>query len=94
MKLGNFSEKKKKIKIMIVKVIQDLGKIMEKIQGIFTKELEKLKSKQTEMNNTLEGISSRITEAKEQISDLKGRMMEITATKQSIEKGMKNNNKK
>ena len=50
-------------KIMIVKVIQDLGKIMEKIQGIFTKELEKLKSKQTEMNNTLEGISSRITEA-------------------------------
>ena len=79
---------------MIVKVIQDLGKIMEKIQGIFTKELEKLKSKQTEMNNTLEGISSRITEAKEQISDLKGRMMEITATKQSIEKGMKNNNKK
>ena len=93
MKLGNFSEKKKKIKIMIVKVIQDLGKIMEKIQGIFTKELEKLKSKQTEMNNTLEGISSRITEAKEQISDLKGRMMEITATKQSIEKGMKNNKK-
>ena len=92
MKLGNFSEKKK-IKIMIVKVIQDLGKIMEKIQGIFTKELEKLKSKQTEMNNTLEGISSRITEAKEQISDLKGRMMEITATKQSIEKGMKNNKK-
>ena len=79
---------------MIVKVIQDLGKIMEKIQGIFTKELEKLKSKQTEMNNTLEGISSRITEAKGQISDLKGRMMEITATKQSIEKGMKNNNKK
>ena len=32
MKLGNFSEKKKKIKIMIVKVIQDLGKIMEKMQ--------------------------------------------------------------
>ena len=48
----------------------------------------------TKTKNTLEGISSRITEAKEQISDLKGRMMEITATKQSIEKGMKNNNKK
>ena len=57
MKLGNFSGKKKVIiiiKIMIVKVIQDLGKRMEKIQGIFTKELEKLKSNQTEMNNTLE----------------------------------------
>ena len=78
---------------MIVKVIQDLGKRMEKIQGIFTKELEKLKSNQTEMNNTLEGISSRITEAKEQISDLKGRMVEITATKQSIEKRVKHKQK-
>ena len=78
---------------MIVKVNQDLGKRMEKIQGIFTKELEKLKSNQTEMNNTLEGISSRITEAKEQISDLKGRMVEITATKQSIEKRVKHKQK-
>ena len=53
---------------------------------MFTKSLEKLKNKQTEMNNTLEGINSRITEAKEQISDLEDRMVEITATKQNIEK--------
>ena len=33
----------------------------------------------TEMNNTLEGISSRITEAEEQTSDLEDRMVEITA---------------
>jgi len=38
------------------------------------------------MNNTLEGISSRVTEAEEQISDLKDRMVEITATKQNMEK--------
>ena len=41
------------------------------------------------MNNILEGINSRITEAEEQINDLEGRMVEITATKQNIEKRMK-----
>ena len=40
---------------------------------------------QTEMNNTLEGINSRITEAEGQISDWEGRMVEITATKQNKE---------
>ena len=43
------------------------------------------------MNNTLEGINSRITEAKEQISDLEDRMVEITATKQNVDKRMKRN---
>ena len=50
---------------------------MEKIQEIFNQELEELKSKETMMNNTIneikntqEGISSRITEAQERISDL------------------------
>ena len=38
------------------------------------------------MNNTLEGINSRITKAEEQISDLEDRMVEITATEQNIEK--------
>ena len=37
------------------------------------------------MNNTLETISNRITEA-EWISNLEDRMVEITATKQNIEK--------
>ena len=66
---------------MIVKMIQDLGKTMEKMQEMFTKDLEELKNKETEMNNILEGINSRITEAEEQINDLEGRMVEITATK-------------
>ena len=43
------------------------------------------------MNNTLEGINSRITEAEEQISDLEDRMVETTAAKQNIEKIMKKN---
>ena len=74
---------------MIVRMIQDLRKRMEKMQEMFTKDLEELKYKQTEMNNTLEGINSRITEAKERISDLEYRMVEITAAKQNIEKRMK-----
>ena len=59
----------KEFRIMIVKMIQDLRKRMEakveKMQEMFTKDLEELKNKQTEMNNTLEGIDSRITEAEE-----------------------------
>ena len=38
------------------------------------------------MNNILEGMNSRITEATEQINDLEDRMVEITATEQNIEK--------
>ena len=37
------------------------------------------------MNNTVEGINSRITEAKEWISDLENRVAEITASEQNIE---------
>ena len=52
---------------MIVKMIQDLGKRMEakfeKMQEKFTKDLEELKNKQTEMNNIWKGINTRITEA-------------------------------
>ena len=43
------------------------------------------------MKNTLEGISSRITEIEEWISDLEDRMVEITVAKQNIEKIMERN---
>ena len=63
---------------------------------MFNKDLEELKNKQTEMNNTiteiqntLEGINSRITEAEEQISELEDRMVGITAMEQNKEKRMK-----
>ena len=87
---------------MIVKMIQDLGKRMEakieKMQGMFNKDLEELKNKQTprkikeqteinstitEMKNMLEGINSRIAEAEERISDLEDRMVEFTAEEQN-----------
>jgi len=58
---------------------------------MFTKDLQKLKKKQTEMKNTLEGINSRITETEEQINDLEDRMVEIIAIEQNIEKRMKRN---
>ena len=48
-------------------MIQDLRKRMEKMQEMFTKDLGELKNKQTEMNYTLEGIHSRITNTEEQI---------------------------
>ena len=73
--IGNLP--KKEFKIMVVKMIQDLRKRMEanieKMQEMFTKDLEELKSKQ--MNNTLEGINSRITEAEERINDLEDRVV-------------------
>ena len=62
--IGNLPEKE--FRIMIVNMIQVLSKGMEakveKTQKVFTKDLQELKKKQTEMNNALEGIQSRITE--------------------------------
>ena len=49
--IGSLPEKE--FRIMIVKMIQNLGKRMEKIQETFNKDLEVLKSKQTMMNNTI-----------------------------------------
>ena len=59
---------------MIEKMLQNLGNRtearIEKIQEMFNKDLEELKNKQTQMNNTtemkntLEGNNNRITEAK------------------------------
>ena len=73
--IGSLPEKE--FRIMLVKMIQNLGNRMEKIQETFNKDLEKLKSKQTMMNNTineiknsLEGNKSEITEAEEWISEI------------------------
>ena len=41
------------------------------------------------MNNTLEAINNRVTGPEEWISNLEDGMVEITATKQKIEKRMK-----
>ena len=89
MEISNLPEKE--FRIIIVKMIQDLRKRMEKMQNMFYKDLEQLKNKHIEINNTLEGIKSRITEAEEWISDLEDKMVEINAAKQNTEKRMKRN---
>ena len=96
--IGNLTEKD--FSIMIVKMIQNLGNRMEaqigNIQEMFNKDLEEQKNKQTvmnstinEMKNTLEGINSRKTGTEQPISELKDRMVEITAVKLNKEKRMK-----
>ena len=92
--IGSLPEKE--FRIMLVKMIQNLGYRIEKIQETFNKDLEELKSKQTMMNNTineiknsLEGINRRITEAEEWISDLEDKIVKITTAEQNKEKRMK-----
>ena len=53
---GILSLPEKDLRVMIVKLIQNLGNRMEKIQETFKKDLEELKSKQTTMNNTINEI--------------------------------------
>ena len=94
--IGSIPEKE--FREMIVKMIQNFGSRIEKIQEMFNKDLEGVKSKQTMMNNTvneikscLEGIHSRITEAEKWISDLEYKIVEITTTEQNKEKRMNRN---
>ena len=92
--IGSLPEKE--FRVMIVKMIQNHGIRMQKIQETFYKDLEELKSKQTIMHNTineiinsLEGINSRITEVEECIGDLEDKIVEITTTEKNKEKRMK-----
>ena len=48
-----------------------------------------MKNTINEIKSSLEGISSRITEAEERISDLEGKIVEITNVEQNKEKRMK-----
>ena len=68
----------------------------EKIQEMFHKDLEELKNKHIETNNTiteikniLEGINGRISEAEERISELENKMVEIISEDQNQVKRMK-----
>ena len=86
----------KEFRIMIVKMIRNLESKMEKMQESINKDLEELKNKHTETNNTIneikntqEGINSRISEAKERISVLEDKMVEITSEEQNKVKRMK-----
>ena len=81
---------------MIVKMVKNLENRMEKMQESNNKDLEELKNKHTETNNTiaeikntLEGINSRISEAGERISELEDKMVRITSEEQNKVKRMK-----
>ena len=82
---------------MIVKMIQNLENKMElqinrletrieKMQEMFDKNLEEIKSRSimnneiTEIESTLDGNNSRITEAEDRISEVEDRMVEINET--------------
>ena len=54
-KIGNLSEKD--FRVRIGKMIQDLGKTMKTFQEMFTKDIQELKNKQTEVNNKYTGRS-------------------------------------
>ena len=54
MEIGNFPEKE--FRIMIMKMTQDLRSRIEKMQKMFTKDLEEPKKKQIEMNKFLEKL--------------------------------------
>ena len=69
-KTGKLPEKE--VRIMIVKMIKNLENKMEKMQDSIIKDLEEIKNKHietnntiTEIKNTLEGINSSISEAEE-----------------------------
>ena len=85
--IGNLPEKE--VRIMILMIIQDLRKKMEKLQEMFAIDLEELKNKWTEMKYTRKNKAEKRAE---QVSDLEDTMLEITAAKQNIEK--KKNEKK
>ena len=78
---------------MIVKMIKNLENKMEKMQESINKDLEELKNKHTETNNTITEMkilwNSRISEGEEQISELEDKMVEISSEEQNKVKRMK-----
>ena len=91
--LGSLPEKE--FRVMTVKIIQNFGNRMEKIQETFNKDIEEPKSKQTmnntinEIKNSLEGINSRITEAEERRRNLEDKIMVLNIAEENKEKRMK-----
>ena len=92
--IGKLPEKE--FRIMIIKMIKNLENKKEIMQESINKDVEELKNKHIETNNTttdikntLEGINSRISEAEEQISELEDKMVEITSEEQNKVKRVK-----
>ena len=79
-------------------MIKNLENKMKQMQESINKDLEELKNKHTEtiqllklinLSDALGGVNSRMSEAKEQISELEDKMMELTSEEQNKVKRMK-----
>uniref|UniRef100_A0A8D0ZGJ8 L1 transposable element RRM domain-containing protein n=1 Tax=Sus scrofa TaxID=9823 RepID=A0A8D0ZGJ8_PIG len=86
----------------MLKMMQDIGNKLEakmdNLQETLTKEIQDIKLKQAEMQNTiteiknsLEAANSRIQEAEEQKSEVEDRLVEIMDSEQKGEKRLKTN---
>ena len=70
---------------------------IEKMQEMFSKDLEEIKKSQSIMNNvitetksTLEGTNSRITESEDRISEVEDKMVEINEAERERERIKRN----
>ena len=96
------SLQEKDFRLLMLKMMQDIGNKLEakmdNLQETLTKEIQDIKLKQeemqntiTEINNSLEAANSRIQEAEEQISKVEDRLVETTDAEQKREKRLKTN---
>ena len=92
--IGKLPEKE--FRIMVVKMIKKLENKMEKIQESINKNLEELKNKHaetnntiTEIKNTLGGINSSVSET-EEYSELEDKVVKITFEEQNKVQNEKN----
>ena len=96
------SLQEKDFRLLILKMMQDIGnKLDSKIDNLketLTKEIQDIKLKQEEMQNTiteiknsLEVANSTIQEAEEWINEVEDRLVEITDAEQKREKRLKTN---
>ena len=77
------------LKVMIIKMLTELGRRMDEHSENFNKELENIKKNKselkntiTEVKNTLEGINSRLDNTEEWISNLENGVVKITQAEQ------------
>ena len=96
------SLQEKDFRLLMLKMMQDIGNKLEakmdNLQETLSKEIQDIKLKQEEMQNTiteiknsLEAANSRIQEAEERISEVEDRLEEIIDAEQKREKRLKKN---
>ena len=96
------SPQEKDFRLLMLKMMQDIGNKLEakmdNLQETLSKDIQDIKLKQEEMQNTiteiknsLEAANSRIQEAEERISKVEDRLVEIMDVKEKREKRLKTN---